>query len=73
MNERADIREYESEVPDQYDIEAKNTRKMRGSVFCDTNKGTMLLKETKVSDSRTLFYDCSDGEKTTIFGEYIYF
>ena len=44
--------EYELEVLDHYDIEVKGTRKIRGAFFCDTNEGTMLLKETKISGQR---------------------
>lgn len=48
------MREYELEVLDQYDMEVISTHKIRGAYFCDTNEGTMLLKETKVSDRRAL-------------------
>ena len=44
--------EYELEVLEHYDIEVKGTRKIRGAFFCDTDEGTMLLKETKVSVQR---------------------
>ena len=44
------MREYELEVLEQYDIEVKGTRKIRGAFFCDTKEGTMLLKEADVSD-----------------------
>ena len=46
--------EYELEVLEHYDIEVKGTRRMRGAFFCDTDKGTMLLKETKISGRRAL-------------------
>ena len=46
------MREYELEVLEQYDIEVKGTRKIRGAFFCDTKEGTMLLKEADVSDRR---------------------
>ncbi len=46
------MREYELEVLEQYDIEIRGTRKIRGAFFCDTNEGTMLLKEAGVSDRR---------------------
>ena len=39
--------EYELEVLERYDIEVRSTRKIRGAFFCDTNEGTMLLKEDK--------------------------
>ena len=44
--------EYELEVLDRYDIEVRSTRKIRGAFFCDTDEGTMLLKETKISGQR---------------------
>ena len=44
--------EYELEVLEQYNIEVKGTRRIRGAFFCDTNEGTMLLKETKISGRR---------------------
>ena len=44
--------EYELEVLEQYNIEVKGTRRIRGAFFCDTNEGTMLLKETRVSGQR---------------------
>lgn len=46
--------EYELEVLEQYDIEVKGTRRVRGAFFCDTQEGTMLLKETKMSGGRAL-------------------
>ena len=46
------MREYELEVLEQYHIEVKGTRKIRGAFFIDTNEGTVLLKETGLSDRR---------------------
>lgn len=46
------MREYELEVLDQYHIEVKSTRKIRGAFFIDTDEGTMLLRETDISDRR---------------------
>lgn len=46
------MREYELEILEQYEIEVKSTRKIRGAFFCDTKEGTMLLKEADVSDRR---------------------
>jgi spore coat protein I len=57
MNRRvqgAAMREYELEVLEQYHIEKISTRKIRGAFFIDTNEGTMLLKETTLSDRRAL-------------------
>ena len=48
--------EYELEVLEQYNIEIKGTRRIRGAFFCDTNEGTMLLKETKISARRARSY-----------------
>ena len=47
--------EYELEVLERYDIEVKGTRRIRGAFFCETNVGTMLLRETKVSEQRAPF------------------
>ena len=46
--------EYGLEVLEKYNIEVKGTRKIRGAFFCDTNEGTMLLKETRISARRAL-------------------
>ena len=46
------MRDYELEVLEQYDMEVKSTRKIRGAFFCDTCEGTMILKETKISERR---------------------
>lgn len=46
------MREYELEVLDQYHMEVRSTRKIRGAFFIDTNEGTMLLRETDISDRR---------------------
>lgn len=50
------MREYELEILEQYDMKINGTRKVRGAFFCDTNEGTMLLKETKMSDRRAPFF-----------------
>lgn len=47
--------EYELEVLEHYNIEVKSTRRIRGAFFCDTNEGTMLLKETRISGRRAPF------------------
>lgn len=49
------MREYETEILEQYEIEVKSTRKIRGAFFCDTDQGTMLLKESTISDRRARF------------------
>lgn len=64
------MREYELEVLEQYDIEVRSTRKIRGAFFCDTNEGTMLLKEAHISDRRaTLLYIVQSGLEGDGFGE----
>ena len=50
------MRESELEVLEQYPIEAESTRKIRGAFFINTKEGTMLLKETKISDRRALLF-----------------
>ena len=47
--------EYELEVLEQYDLEVKSTRKIRGAFFCDTDEGPVLLRETGMSEQRALF------------------
>lgn len=47
--------EHELEVLEQYDLKINSTRRIRGAFFCDTNEGTMLLKETKISERRAPF------------------
>lgn len=37
---------------EQYDIEASSTRKIRGAVLCDTDRGLFLLKEVNVLESK---------------------
>lgn len=46
------MQEYELKVLEQYDIKVSGTRKARGAVLCDTDRGLMLLKEVKVSQKR---------------------
>lgn len=49
------MKDYELEILEQYELEIRSTRKVRGAFFCDTNEGTMLLKEAGISDRRALF------------------
>lgn len=67
------MREYELEVLENYDIEVKSTRKIRGAFFCDTKEGTMLLRETNISEKRAPFLylmlsrlESEEGIKTDI-------
>lgn len=50
------MRESELEVLEQYPIEVEGTRKIRGAFFINTKEGTMLLKETTISDRRALLF-----------------
>lgn len=47
------MKDYGLEVLEQYDIEVKEVRKVRGAFLCDTDVGELLLCETKVSDKKT--------------------
>lgn len=49
------MRDYGVSVLEQYDIEVDNTRRVRGAVLCNTNKGLCLLKEMKMTPERTQF------------------
>ena len=42
------MQEFEQKILEQYDIEVNSTRKVRGAVLCETNKGVFLLKEVKI-------------------------
>ena len=44
------MKDYELEILDQYEIEIRSTRKVRGAFFCETNKGPMVLKEARISE-----------------------
>ncbi|MEF9941734.1 MAG: CotS family spore coat protein [Lachnospiraceae bacterium] len=46
------MKEYELDVLEQYDIDIKGTRKIRGAILCDTAQGLMLLREAAISDQR---------------------
>lgn len=47
------MQEYELDgLLKQYDIEVSSTRKTRGALLCDTDKGLLLLKEVSISESR---------------------
>lgn len=47
------MQEYELDgLLEQYDIKVGSTRKTRGAILCDTDKGLLLLKEVGVSESR---------------------
>lgn len=46
------MRDFELQILEQYDIEVKCTRRIRGAFFCETNEGELLLKETNMSEKR---------------------
>ncbi len=46
------MQEFEQKILEQYDIEVNSTRKVRGAVLCETNKGVFLLKEITTSEKR---------------------
>lgn len=46
------MKENEISVLDQYDIEVRSTRRGRGAILCDTNRGLFLLKELRFSEKR---------------------
>ena len=46
------MQEFEQKILEQYDIEVSSTRKARGAVLCETNKGLFLLKEITTSEKR---------------------
>lgn len=45
----------EEEILEQYEVEIRSTVKGRGALGCDTDKGTMLLKEFRGSGERAIF------------------
>lgn len=46
------MREHELSILEQYDINIKNTKKVRDAVLCDSDKGLFLIKEVRVSEKR---------------------
>lgn len=46
------MRENELAILEQYDIDVKNTRKVRDAVLCETEQGLFLIKEMRVSEKR---------------------
>lgn len=49
------MRDYGVSVLEQYDIEVGSTRRVRGAVLCNTDKGLCLLKEMNITPERTQF------------------
>ena len=46
------MKDYGISVLTQYQMEVFGTHKVRGAVLCDTDKGLLLLKETRMEESR---------------------
>lgn len=46
------MRDNELTILDQYDIEVKNTRKVRDATLCETGQGLFLIKELRFSERR---------------------
>lgn len=46
------MKEYSLDVLEQYDIEVSATKKVRGAILCETDKGVLLLKETVDSEKK---------------------
>lgn len=46
------MKEKELEILQQYDIDVRSTRKIRGAILCDTNQGLFQLKEVHCSEKR---------------------
>lgn len=51
------MRENELTILDQYDIDVKNTRKVRDAVLCDSGQGLFLIKELRFSERRLRVLD----------------
>lgn len=46
------MKDYGVSVLEQYEMEVFSTRRIRGAVLCDTDRGILLLKETRVAKGR---------------------
>ena len=46
------MKENEVSVLDQYDIDIKSTRRIRGAILCTTNQGLFVLRELMISEKR---------------------
>ena len=46
------MKDYGISVLTQYQMEVFGTHKVRGAILCDTDKGLLLLKETRMEESR---------------------
>lgn len=51
------MRDDELKILEQYDIDVKNTRKVRGAILCDTAQGPFLFREMQFSEKRMLTLD----------------
>jgi len=52
MEAGVSMQEYEHNILEQYNIDIRSTRKIRGAVLCDAEQGLFLLKEVTVSPER---------------------
>ena len=52
MEAGVSMQEYERNILEQYNIDIRSTRKIRGAVLCDTEQGLYLLKEVTVASER---------------------
>ena len=46
------MKDDELKILEQYDIDVRNTRKVRGAILCDTARGPFLLREMQFSERR---------------------
>lgn len=51
------MKENELAILEQYDIDVKNTRKVRDAVLCETKQGLFLVKEMHISEKRLSVLD----------------
>lgn len=52
------MREWEQDVLEQYDIDVKSVKKVRGGILCEGEKGFFLLEETRLSEKRLAGIAC---------------
>lgn len=61
------MREYERDILEQYYIDIRSTRRIRGAILCDTEQGLYLLKEVTVPQERIRvlaeFYDFMENQQ----------
>lgn len=52
------MRDNELTILEQYDIDVKNTRKVREAVLCESQQGLFLIKELRFSENRLRVLEC---------------